>query len=200
MSASKKLILISVILLVLDQCVKFWIKTSLTLGEEIRIFDWFRILFVENPGMAFGMKFGEGNVWKILLTCFRIVASAGIIWYIRKLIKEHAPMGVLVCVTLILCGALGNLIDSIFYGVIFSASTYYQVAEFLPEGGGYTSLLCGKVVDMPYFPIIQKGDFIFFRPVFNFADSYITIGAAILILFYRNFFSSTKQENEQQES
>ena len=200
MSASKKLILISVILLVLDQCVKFWIKTSLTLGEEIRIFDWFRILFVENPGMAFGMKFGEGNVWKILLTCFRIVASAGIIWYIRKLIKEHAPMGVLVCVTLILCGALGNLIDSIFYGVIFSASTYYQVAEFLPEGGGYTSLLCGKVVDMLYFPIIQKGDFIFFRPVFNFADSYITIGAAILILFYRNFFSSTKQENEQQES
>ncbi len=197
MSASKKLILISVILLVLDQCVKFWIKTSLSLGEEIRIFDWFRILFVENPGMAFGMKFGEGNVWKILLTCFRIVASTGIIWYIRKLIKEQAPMGVLVCVTLILCGALGNLIDSIFYGVIFSASTYYQVAEFLPEGGGYTSLLCGKVVDMLYFPIIQKGDFIFFRPVFNFADSYITIGAAILILFYRNFFSSTKQENEQ---
>ena len=91
MSASKKLILISVILLVLDQCVKFWIKTSLTLGEEIRIFDWFRILFVVNPGMAFGMKFGEGNVWKILLTCFRIVASAGIIWYIRKLIKEQAP-------------------------------------------------------------------------------------------------------------
>lgn len=199
MSTSKKLILISAILLILDQCVKFWIKTSFTLGEEIRIFDWFRILFVENPGMAFGMKLGEGNFWKIVLTCFRIVASAGIIWYIRKMIKEKAPMGVLVCLTLILCGAIGNLIDSIFYGVIFSASTFYQVAEFLPEGGGYTSLLCGKVVDMLYFPLIVKDDFIFFRPVFNFADSYITIGAGILIIFYRNFFS-TKEKDEQQES
>ena len=199
MSTPKKLILISVILLVLDQCVKFWIKTSFTLGEEIRIFDWFRLLFVENPGMAFGMKLGEGNVWKIVLTSFRIVASAGIIWYIRKLIKEQAPTGVLICLTLILCGALGNLIDSIFYGVIFSASTPYHVAEFLPAEGGYTSLLCGKVVDMLYFPLIVKGDFIFFRPVFNFADSYITIGAAVLIIFYRKFFSTTKG-NEQQQS
>ena len=199
MSISKKLVLISAVLLILDQCVKFWIKTSFTLVEEIRIFDWFRILFVENPGMAFGMKLGEGNFWKIVLTSFRIVASGGIIWYIRKMIKEGAPTGVLVCLTLILCGALGNLIDSIFYGVIFSASTFHQVAEFLPEGGGYTSLLCGKVVDMLYFPMIVKDDFIFFRPVFNFADSYITIGAGILIIFYRNFFS-TKEKNEQQES
>lgn len=199
MSITKKLILISVALLVLDQCVKFWIKTSFTLGEEIRIFDWFRLLFVENPGMAFGMKLGEGNLWKIVLTSFRILASAGIIWYIRKLIKEHAPTGVLVCLTLILCGALGNLIDSVFYGVIFSASTHYQIAEFLPEGGGYTSLLCGKVVDMLYFPIIERDNFVFFRPVFNFADSYISVGAAILIIFYRKYFSST-QENEQQQS
>ena len=176
-------------------------KTNMLAGESIPVFgNWFQILFIENKGMAFGMQFG-GDIGKVLLTTFRIALSGFVIYYIKKLLKSGAPMGVLVGLTLILTGAIGNLIDSLFYGVLFGESTMMSVAEFLPEGGGYAPVFMGKVVDMLYFPLIDivlpewvpfKGgeQFIFFRPIFNIADSCITIGALYLLIFKWNYFSS----------
>lgn len=173
----------------------------MTLGESIPVFgNWFQICFIENNGMAFGMQFG-GVLGKLALTLFRVVLIGFIIYYLRKLIKRAwVPTGALVGLTLILVGAIGNVIDCIFYGVIFDASTPFQVAQFLPEGGGYAPLLFGKVVDMFYFPLIESTfpswlpiwggeDFIFFAPVFNFADSCISIGVVYLLLFQYKFFS-----------
>lgn len=189
-----------VALLLLDQIVKFLVKTNMTIGESIPIFGkWFQIYFIENFGMAFGMQFG-GVVGKIILTLFRIVLIAAIGYYIKKLIERDAPMGVLVGISLIFVGAIGNVIDSLFYGLLFSPSTTEMVAQFLPKGGGYAPLLQGRVVDMLYFPLIETTlpswipiwggrDFIFFRPIFNIADSCITIGVAYLLLFQRKFFS-----------
>jgi len=193
----KSLILIFVVLLI-DQIVKFWIKTNLMLGGEIPVFgNWFIIHFVENNGMAFGMelswKFG-----KIFLSVFRIVAVVLIGWYLVKLSKNGAHQWLLYSVALVFVGAVGNIIDSVFYGVIFSDS-YSQVATLFPAEGGYSSFLHGKVVDMLYFPIIKgtypdwiplKGSesFIFFRPVFNIADSAITIGISIILIFQKRFF------------
>lgn len=203
MSVRTKLVIFIVALLALDQAVKIWIKTHMMIGEEFSVFgDWFKILFIENNGMAFGMELGEGKTGKTILSLFRIVAVAGIGWYILKLIKEKAPLGVLFSFALIFCGAIGNIFDSLFYGMIFSDS-HYQLATLCPAEGGYSSFLHGKVVDMLYFPVIEGNmptwvpfwggqDFIFFRPVFNFADSYITIGVLMLILFYRKFFSDKK--------
>lgn len=153
--------------------------------------------------MAFGMELG-GKWGKTMLSIFRIIAVGGIGWYIHHLIKRKAPLGVVFCFALIFCGAIGNIIDSMFYGIIFNDS-YSQIATMFPQGGGYSSFLHGKVVDMLYFPLYEgflpdwvpfKGGeyFIFFRPVFNFADSYITIGVIMLILFYRKFFSAEKKE------
>lgn len=206
MSIRNKLLIFIIALLILDQVVKIWIKTHMMIGEEFSVFgDWFKILFIENNGMAFGMELGNGKIGKTFLSLFRIVAVGGIGWYICKLIREKAPLGVLMSFALIFCGAIGNIIDSIFYGMIFEHSNYfslqnYETATIFPEGGGYSSFLHGKVVDMLYFPLYEDylpdwfpiwggKDFIFFRPVFNFADSYITIGVLMLILFYRNFFS-----------
>lgn len=191
-------------LLVLDQVVKIWIKTHMMLGEEFSVFgNWFKILFVENNGMAFGMELGEGKWGKTILSLFRIVAVGGIGWYILRLIREKAPTGVLFSFALIFCGAIGNIFDSLFYGLIFNDS-HYQVATLFPAEGGYASFLHGRVVDMLYFPLFQGifpswvpiwggQEFIFFRPVFNLADSYITIGVLILILFYRHFFTDKKK-------
>jgi len=182
----KKLIIFTIALLVLDQVVKIWVKTHMSLGESYTVFsDWFKILFVENNGMAFGMELG-GVIGKYALSLFRIVAIGAIGWYILKLIKKKTPKITLYSFTLIFTGAIGNIIDSLFYGILFNNS-YGNVATMFPEGGGYSSFLQGRVVDMLYFPLITKqlsdgSTFVFFRPVFNFADSYISIGVGLLII------------------
>ena len=194
----KKIFLTAFILILLDQILKIWIKTSLFLGQEIQIFDWFIIHFTENNGMAFGMEFG-GFLGKTLLTLFRIIVVTFGVFYVFKLVKSKFSTGALIALGLIIGGAIGNIIDSTLYGVIFNES-YNNVAEFLPAGGGYSSLLHGKVVDMFYFPLINShypnwipfigGDhFIFFRPVFNLADGGISVGIFMILLFYRKQFS-----------
>ncbi|HBZ24926.1 MAG TPA: lipoprotein signal peptidase [Rikenellaceae bacterium] len=204
LSQGKKITLLVVLLLVIDQIVKIWIKTNMTIGESIPVLgDWFQIYFIENNGMAFGMQFG-GTFGKLVLTLFRMVLIGFIIYYVNKLVKERAPAGVLYGVALILVGAVGNVIDSIFYGVVFSESTYNTMATIFPQGGGYAPLFFGKVVDMLYFPLIDTtlpdwvpfrgGEkFIFFRPIFNIADSCITIGVAYLLIFKRGFFATEKK-------
>ncbi len=174
------------------------------IGQEYNIFGhWFIIHFTENEGMAFGMKLG-GDWGKLALSLLRIVAVGLIGYYLYTLTRRKVKQGVIIGISLIFAGALGNILDSAFYGLIFSESTYYQMATLLPDGGGYTSFLHGKVVDMLYFPIIDMTlpnwipiwggeNFQFFRPVFNLADSAITCGVLWLLLFHRNFFSDNKQ-------
>ncbi len=168
------------------------------LGDEFIIAkNWFIIHFVENNGMAFGLEFGN-SIGKYFLSVFRIIAVGAIGWYIVKLWKRDVPFGVIACFALIMAGAIGNILDSAFYGLIFNES-YGQVATLFPAGGGYSSFLQGRVVDMFYFPLISGNypswvpfvggnDFIFFRPVFNLADSSITVGIISILVFYRHFF------------
>ncbi len=196
--------LLVILLLVIDQVIKFAVKLNMTLGESIPVFgDWFQICFIENNGMAFGMQFG-GSVGKLALSLFRVVLIGFIIVYLKKLIKKAGtPTGVLVGLSLVLVGAIGNVVDCLFYGEIFSASTYSQVAQLFPPDGGYTGFLYGKVVDMFYFPIIDTvlpewvpffgGEhFIFFRPIFNFADACISVSVIYMLLFQRKFFMEEK--------
>ncbi len=194
------------IVLIADQALKIWVKTNMTLYQDIKIADWFHIYFTENPGMAFGIEvFG-----KMFLSIFRILASIGIIWYLCQLVKRNYKTGYIICIALILAGAIGNIIDSIFYGVIFDNS-YRQVATLFPPGGGYSTWLHGKVVDMFYFPIIRThwpdwmpyfggSEFIFFRPIFNLADAAISVGIIILLLFYRKVLRFGKEEVQSEES
>jgi signal peptidase II len=195
----KKSILLIFLVLAADQILKLWIKTSMTIGQEISVMgDWFIVHFTENEGMAFGMRFG-GDSGKLLLSIFRIIAVIAIGWYLVRIIRRNENAGLIISMSLIFAGALGNILDSAFYGLIFSESTFHQVAELFPPAGGYSSFLHGKVVDMLYFPVL-KGfyptwfpfwggtDFIFFRPVFNIADSSITVGVFILIFFQKKFF------------
>lgn len=197
MSASGKALLLIFVVIFLDQVLKIWVKTNMYIGQEYRIFDnWFIIHFIENKGMAFGLNI-PGEFGKIALSLFRIIAISVIGWYLFRLTKENVSFIVITSISLIFAGALGNMIDSAFYGIIFSDS-YYHVAELLPEGGGYSSFLHGRVVDMFYFPVIRghyphwfpfwgSQQFLFFRPVFNIADSSITIGVSIFIIFQKRF-------------
>ena len=202
--------------LIIDQASKIWIKTHMSLYEIIHVFSWFKIYFVENPGMAFGMELGsqsaDGTHWgKLFLSVFRIIAIGFIGYFLLKLVKQvQFRIGYLVCVSLIWAGAFGNIIDSVFYGEIFSASNVNQVAEFTSLGSGYSSWLHGKVVDMLQFPLFEGnfpswfpfyGDehFLFFSPIFNIADSAITVGIFMLLIFYRKDFSlsiDSKKENK----
>ena len=193
----KKVISTALSLVIADQILKFWIKTNMFLGQEFKIFDWFIIHFTENNGMAFGLEFG-GDTGKIILSLFRIVVVLWGIYYVNELSKRALPNGVLLSLGLVIGGAIGNIIDGVFYGVLFNDS-YNQIAEFLPATGGYESLLKGRVVDMFYFPLINthlpdwlpvfaNKHFIFFRPVFNLADAGISVGMILLILFYRKHF------------
>ena len=195
LSKGKRLLILGIVLVVIDQVIKILVKTNMSIGEHFNVIGhWFQILFIENKGMAFGMSFG-GVIGKYFLTVFRIGLFGFLCWWIAKLIKREenpVPMGVLVGLTLITAGALGNIIDCLFYGMIFSESTPFAVATF---GGSYAPFMQGKVVDMLYFPLwtwpesipLIGGD-IFFSPVFNFADSCVTVGAIYLILFQYKFF------------
>ncbi len=192
-------ILIIFVVLLLDQVFKIWVKTHMVIGQEYHIIgNWFILHFTENNGMAFGMEFG-GKTGKIILSVFRIIAVIGIGWYLVHLNKNNEPFGLIISVALILAGALGNILDSAFYGIIFNES-YNQVAQFMPEEGGYSSFLHGRVVDMLYFPVIKgqypdwfpfwsNRPFIFFRPVFNIADSAVTVGVSMILIFQKRYFS-----------
>ncbi|MDP2162383.1 MAG: lipoprotein signal peptidase [Flavobacterium sp.] len=212
----KALILVFAILL-LDQALKFYIKTTMYLGQEYNVLgDWFIIHFTENEGMAFGWKFA-GEYGKLFLSLFRIAAITAIFWYLYKIIRQKEDKILILSVSFILAGAIGNIIDSAFYGLIFNESGDYfnpGLAVLFPEGGGYATFLHGKVVDMFYFPIIKGTypdwspfnagyEFIFFRPVFNIADASISVGVIILILFQKRIFKQKEvlvEEIEQSET
>lgn len=186
-------IAIVIAILLIDQIIKIEVKTNMTLGEAKRVTDWFYIEFIENNGMAYGMKF----INKLVLSLFRLFAIGFIGYYLAKIIKKNeAPIGYIVLIAMVLAGAAGNLIDCLFYGLIFDASTPFTVSRFVPFGEGYSTFLHGKVVDMFYFPIIQTtwpewmpyvggSEYVFFSPVFNFADACISVGVVTLLLFYR---------------
>ena len=200
---SLKVALIIIGVLVVDQWLKIWIKTNLAYGEEIQLLGqpWALIHFVENEGMAFGITLG-GDYGKLALSLFRIVAVCFLFYYLRLLLRSKVSFGLIASFSLILAGAIGNIIDSAFYGLIFSETPYHGgVATLFPEGGGYAGFLHGKVVDMFYFPMFEGffpdwvplwgGEhFQFFRPVFNVADAAITVGVLSLLIFFRSFFSS----------
>ena len=184
---------IVVAILLIDQIIKIEVKTNMTLGEAKRVTDWFYIEFIENNGMAYGMKF----INKLVLSLFRLFAIGFIGYYLAKIVKKNvAPLGYIVLIAMVLAGAAGNLIDCLFYGLVFDASTPFTVSQFVPFGEGYSTFLHGKVVDMFYFPIIQTtwpewvpyfggSEYVFFSPVFNFADACISVGVVALLLFYR---------------
>ena len=180
---------------VLDQWLKFWVKTTFYLGEDLEILPFFHLRFVQNPGMAFGMELGS----KLFLTLFRIVVTAIGFWYIaRQCARDNVPRGYVACVALVVAGALGNIIDCMFYGEIFTNPYPPQVAEIVPFGNGYGTLFYGLVVDMLYFPLfaftwpdwlpwLSGREFSFFDPVFNIADAAISVGMIAIILFYSKF-------------
>ena len=204
MSITRKSILIVLLILVADQTLKVLIKTHMTLYQQIPMFgNWGILHFVENNGMAFGMAL-PGSLGKILLTSFRLLAVVAIGFYLRHLIREKAHTGLIITLSMVMAGALGNIVDSVFYGVIFSSSSPVETAVLFPEGGGYAPLMQGKVVDMFYFPILKGNypdwfrggaSFIFFRPVFNIADSSITIAVAVILFNQRKFFRHVENDS-----
>jgi len=204
LSRGWKVSLIIFLILLVDQALKIWIKTHMCMHESIQVTDWFYLYFTENNGMAFGIELFD----KLFLTLFRIAAVVALFWYLYRICpKKTTRLGYCVCISLIIAGALGNIIDCLFYGLIFNDSIG-QVAVLFPEGGGYSSFLYGKVVDMFYFPLIDTnypnwmpfvgGDhFIFFRPVFNLADSAISVGIVLLLLFYHRDLSEVSTAKEE---
>ena len=189
-------VLIVVGVLLIDQLIKIWVKTNMTLHEQIEILSWFKIVFIENNGMAYGMEIGS----KLVLSLFRVVAISVLGYYIIGQVKRQARWGYLVCLSMIFAGAVGNLIDSMFYGLVFNASSDFYTSYFVPFGTGYAPFLMGKVVDMFYFPLIVTtwpdwvpfvggNPYVFFSPVFNFADASISVGVVLLLLFYRKEIS-----------
>ena len=200
MKRTHLVILIVGLVLLVDQATKFWVKTTLAYEEEFELLGIPGLLvhFIENPGMAFGIELG-GAYGKVALSLFRVLAVGFLLYLIRELIRARASRGLLACFALVLAGAVGNIIDSAFYGLIFSASGTHTPATLFPEGGGYAPFLYGRVVDMLYFPLfdghfpdwlpVWGGEyFLFFRPVFNVADAAISVGVVCLIAFYSSFF------------
>lgn len=194
-------ITVVLLIIIIDQIIKIWVKTNMALYETIDVAGWFKIYFVENNGMAFGIEV----LGKLFLSLFRIIAVGFIGYYLYLLVNKNFKHGYIACVSLILAGAIGNIIDSVFYGEIFTASYPGHVASMVPFGQGYSSWLHGKVVDMFYFPLIEGTfpdwipgwggeDFIFFRPIFNFADSAITVGIILLLICYRKTLQDTMQK------
>lgn len=201
--------LIVVGVLVIDQLIKIWVKTNMTLHEQIEILSWFKIVFIENNGMAYGMEIGS----KLVLSLFRVVAISLLGYYLIGLVKRQSCWGYLVCLAMIFAGAVGNLLDSMFYGLIFNASSEFYTSYFVPFGSGYAPFLMGKVVDMFYFPLIVTtwpdwvpvvggNPYVFFSPVFNFADASISVGVVLLLLFYRKEISeiSFKKKSDTHEA
>jgi len=199
LSKGVKSIIIILVMLTIDQVSKILVKTNMTIGESIYIFNWFQIKFIENPGMAFGLDI-PGRFGKPILTIFRIIAVTGIGWYMHLMLKRHAKPGLMYFMAFIFAGAMGNILDCVFYGRIFNESTYFSVATMFPEGGGYAPLLHGWVVDMFYFPLMQGvypdwfpwiggQEFLFFRPIFNVADASITTGILAILIFQKRYFS-----------
>ena len=195
--------------LIIDQVIKIWVKTHMTLHEQIEILSWFKIVFIENNGMAYGMEIGS----KLVLSLFRVVAVGLLGCYIGQQAKKQARWGYIACLSMVLAGAAGNIFDSAFYGLIFNASSEYYTSYFVPFGTGYAPFLMGKVVDMFYFPIITTTwpewfpiwggqPYVFFSPIFNFADSSISVGVVLLLLFYRREISgiSLKKETKADEA
>jgi signal peptidase II len=210
----KKVIALILLILFIDQAIKFYIKLNYFIGEEHMVMgQWFRLHFVENEGMAWGLKFG-GGFGKIALTLFRLIAVIWGTFLIKGFVEKKYHTGFIVCVSLIYAGAVGNLIDSLFYGMIFEASVPYtaMVAKMFPSGGGYAPFLHGRVVDMFYFPIIRDAhfpswfpiwggeEFEFFRPVFNFADMAISTGVITLFVFQNRFFKDEIEEEKTEET
>ncbi len=191
MSKKTITILTVVLAILIDQISKIYIKTNFYLGEEIKVqgIDWFRIHFTENNGMAWGLEFG-GKAGKLFLTLFRLVAISGIVYWLIQTIKRKVHTGVVVAISLILAGAVGNIIDSVFYGVVFSKSTTSLTATMFPDKG-YEELFYGKVVDMLYFPLYKGENFTFFNAIFNGADSWISIGVILLFVYHKQAFPKT---------
>ena len=196
-------VILVILILFIDQAIKIWVKTSMCLHESIHVTDWFYISFIENMGMAFGMQLGS----KILLSLFRVVAIAALGYFIWHQVKKNARTGYIVCLSMVLAGAAGNLIDCMFYGLCFANSSEFYVSYFVPFGTGYAPFLMGKVVDMFYFPLVEwdwaqwipfvGGEhFIFFSPVFNFADASISVSVVLLLLFFRKEISEISLKKE----
>lgn len=190
---------IIILIVVIDQAFKIWIKTNFYLGEEINVLgDWFKLAFIENYGMAFGWEFG-GEWGKLVLSLFRMIAVGFGFYYLNQKIKEGVHQGLLVCIGMVIAGAIGNIVDSTIYGMIFSESTRFHVSNTVDWGTGYAPMFYGYVVDMLYFPMVDTTfpdwvplyggqDFVFFRPVFNIADAAITVGVALIFVFQKKFF------------
>ena len=194
--------LIIALVIVIDQAVKIWVKTHFYYGEELEVTSWFKLLFIENNGMAFGMELGS----KLLLTLFRLIASGCLIYYLWRLHRRNdIPKGYIACIALITAGALGNVIDCVAYGMIFNSPMPPQVAQLFPPDGGYTTLFNGRVVDMFYFPLCEWNwpqwmpgigghHFIFFQPIFNVADAALSVSVIVLILFYAKYLAASTSD------